>query len=79
VLVVVSTTTTPQVVTTVPAPVTTPGVVDLNPGTPSGQIPGAHQDGADLYGIVLAFLVIAVAITAVRLIFRHTGRVTRQR
>lgn len=33
-------------------------------------VPGAHQDGADLYGIVVAFVVIAVCVAAVRVLFR---------
>lgn len=34
-------------------------------------VPGAHQDGADLYGIVLALIVIVGIIGAVRLVFRR--------
>lgn len=52
-------TTTTQTTTTVGAPPTTQ------------VVPGAHQDGADLYGIVLALIVIVGVIGAVRLVFRR--------
>lgn len=40
-----------------------------NTNSAYAHIPGAHNDPADLYGIVLVFLAIAVALVATRWIF----------
>ena len=59
-------------------PATQPGIVHLDPA--SRVVPGSHQDGADLWGILVALLVMAVAVVAVRVLFRRGGdQVTRQR
>ncbi|HET9689979.1 MAG TPA: hypothetical protein VFP61_02420 [Acidimicrobiales bacterium] len=41
------------------------------PPSPPSTVPGAHQDGADLWGLLLAVALIVACIAAVRLIFRH--------
>lgn len=50
-------------------------VITIGGDRPVQSVPGAHNDPADLYGIVLVFLAIAVAIVATRWIF---GRGTRK-
>ncbi len=60
----VSTTSTPP--TTNPAGV----VITLGGGShATARIPGPHNDPADLYGIVLVLLAIAVALIATRWLF----------
>jgi hypothetical protein len=63
----IATQTTTQ--TTTPATAQTTTTVGAAPSTQ--VVPGAHQDGADLYGIVLALVIIVGVIGAVRLIFRR--------
>ncbi len=65
----VSTTSTPP--TTNPA-----GVVITLGGGPraTAHIPGPHNDPADLYGIVLVLLAIAIALIAIRWLFGRGGR-----
>ena len=61
---------------TTPGPsTTTPGGVITITGGPNAtaNIPGAHNDPADLYGIVLGLAAILVAIGLTRLIFRTRG------
>ena len=52
-----------------------PGQVITIQGGPNATapIPGAHQDPADLYGIVIVLIAIAVAIVAARWLFGRTG------
>lgn len=49
-------------------------VITIGGNRPSTPIPGPHNDPADLYGIVLVFLAIAVAIVATRWIFGRGSR-----
>lgn len=49
-------------------------VITIEGNKPATPIPGAHNDPADLYGIVLVFLAIAVAIVATRWIFGRGSR-----
>lgn len=49
-------------------------VITIDGNNPTVPVPGAHNDPADLYGIVLVFLAIAVAIVATRWIFGRGGR-----
>lgn len=58
-----SSTSTPS--TTNPAGV----VITIDGGRSTAHIVGPHNDPADLYGIVLVFLAIAVALVATRWIF----------
>ena len=44
-------------------------VITIKGNSDYPNIPGAHNDPADLYGIVLVFLAIAVALVATRWIF----------
>lgn len=60
-------------------PTTNPaGVVITIDGGPNAtaNIPGPHNDPADLYGIVLVLLAIAVALIATRWLFGR-GRTTK--
>ena len=67
--------------TTVP-PTVTPtthgatGVITIDGGpNATANIPGPHNDPADLYGIVLVFVAIAVALFATRWLFgRHAPK-----
>lgn len=54
---------------------TGPGAVITIDGGPGGtaHIIGPHNDPADLYGIVLVILAIAVALFATRWLFGHRG------
>lgn len=63
-----STSSTPS--TTNPAGV----VITIGGNSPKQPIVGPHNDPADLYGIVLVILAIAVAIVATRLIFGWGSR-----
>ena len=49
-------------------------VITIDGNRPSTSVPGAHNDPADLYGIVLVVLAIAVAIVATRWIFGRGRR-----
>jgi hypothetical protein len=62
--------------TTIPPPTTGGGGVITIDGGPNAtaHIPGPHNDPADLYGIVLVFLAIAIALVATRWIFGRRGR-----
>lgn len=53
-----------------------PGQVITIYGGPNAtaNIPGPQQDPADLYGIVLVILAIAIALFATRWLFGRTGR-----
>ncbi len=44
-------------------------VITIDGGHSTAHIAGPHNDPADLYGIVLVFLAIAVALVATRWIF----------
>lgn len=44
-------------------------VITIDGNKPGAPVPGAHNDPADLYGIVLVFLAIAFAIVATRWLF----------
>ncbi len=73
----VSTTSTPP--TTRTPPTTNPAGVVITVGggaTGTANIKGPHNDPADLYGIVLVLLAIAVALIATRWLFGrgHTSR-----
>lgn len=61
----VSTSSTSTPPTTNPAGV----VITLGGGHTTANIPGPHNDPADLYGIVLVLLAIAVALIATRWLF----------
>jgi hypothetical protein len=59
-----------------PAPPSTTGVagvVTIDGPNATANIPGAHNDPADLYGIVLVVLAIAVALFATRWLFGRSG------
>jgi hypothetical protein len=65
---------------TVPPTSAGPGAVITIDGGPNAtaRIPGAHNDPADLYGIVLVLVAIAVALFATRWLFgRRGGRPAR--
>jgi hypothetical protein len=64
-----------QTDTTVPVPTTISGAVITIDGGPNAtaSIPGAHNDPADLYGIVLVIAAIAVALFATRWLFGRSG------
>ena len=69
-----------QAQTTVPPTVASPttygagGVITIDGGpNATSNIPGSHDDPADLYGIVLVFLAIAVALFATRWLFGRSG------
>jgi hypothetical protein len=53
-----------------------PGSVITIDGGPNAtaNIPGSHNDPADLYGVVLVILAIAIALFATRWLFGRRGR-----
>ncbi len=62
--------------TSTPATTNPAGVVITLGGGPhaTAHIPGPHNDPADLYGIVLVLLAIAVALIATRWLFGRGGK-----
>lgn len=58
-------------------PTTQPSVITIVGPNATAHIPGSYNDPADLYGILLGFLAIAVAIVATRWLFGRGRRRSR--